>query len=393
MNIIDYCKWRGDLDFKKDPFNYLDNLLIAYMTYVPLDGLLPKNSKISIKDLAKRYLESGRQVDKNSFVSSSVTVLLEMAKCKRFKDLKVYNYVSILHQESTEQFAALMLDIDKQKTVVSFRGTDDTLIGWHEDLLLSYKDIKAQVDALNYVNKNCQAFHKYYFIGHSKGGNLALYAAVHCYPRIQHNLIEVISNDGPGLRSDSYDLKAYQRIESKYVKIMPEFDLFGIIYDLNERKIIVSSSAIGIMQHSATSWNCLGNDFERVEDISKQSKLFKLGIENYLKESKVEEREIMIEEIFASLKQANINNITDFSNGGIPVMVKAIKSMSNIDDVAKESANKLIKVFTDAFGQQIFDTINNTKDKIKIDVKDLSGNIESFISNKLKEVEARINND
>lgn len=392
MNIIDYCKWRGDISMKYDPFNYVDCLTIAQMTYTPLDGLFPEHGVATIGELAEVLLKKKQEcMDPNSFVASAPTVLEAMAEGERFRNCKVYNYESILHEDITEQFAALMMDLPDGTTVVSFRGTDDTMIGWNEDLLLSYTETVAQHDALKYLNRNSKLFKKYRVIGHSKGGNLAIYSVVHSDKKIQDRVIQIVSCDGPGLRPDTYSREIFEKLSPKYVKIVPEYDLFGTIYDNARNKIVVKSAASGIMQHSAVNWQIIRNEFETVDDICRTSQLLKQGIQKFLDDTKPQEREIMIRQVFDSMKDAGIKNITDFADGGLPVVIKALKSVSTIDDVAKDTVNKLIKVFTDAYTIELGETVASGTDMIKNKAQELGKNVGDFVSDTVKNVGDMIN--
>lgn len=377
-----------------DSFNYVDNLLIAYMSYTPLDEAFKSRESYTVEDL-NHFLTANSNIElmaPNSLVSSAPIVLEAMAKSRRFKNSKIYNYESILHEDTSEQFAAFMMDLEDSTTVVCFRGTDDTLIGWHEDFMMSYTETAAQKDAAEYLNKHSKLFKKYRIIGHSKGGNLALYAAVHCGKSARNRIVQVVSNDGPGLRPDSYPKEAFDELSDRYVKIVPEFSLFGIIFDNAKNKLVVKSSGSGIMQHSAPTWQCTRNQFDTVDDICRTSQLLKEGIDKFMSETKAEERKITIQQLYDSLKEANIQSITDFASGGIPVVLKALKSITVIDDKVKDTLGKLIKIFTDAYTTELSETVASGTEMIRDKAKKVSKNVESFVSDTVKNVEGMISN-
>ena len=387
MNIIDYCLWRGDLSFKADPFNYVDNLLLTQLAYSSFDRYLKNNEIKTVKELAQEFFadsEHIKMLESKSFISDTPYALKAMGQTKRFGNCKVYNYVSILHPETTEQFAALMIDLGDNTTAVVFRGTDDTLVGWHEDLLLSYTLMPAQIDAVNYVNKNCKAFHKYRLLGHSKGGNLALYSAINCDKRVQNRIIQVISNDGPGLRPETYNEDTFNKFSNRYIKIVPEYDLFGVIYDNAKNKIVVKSSQKEFLQHSGMTWQVIGNQFETVKDINYVSKLYKQGFDKFMQDTSNEQRSTLIKELFNYLDKAGINNISDFAKGGIPLLVKALKGIIEINPEAKETLGKLIKVFVDAQGDLINKSISESKDYVKNKASKVTNNIETILSDRIK---------
>ena len=144
MNFVDYCKWRGDLSFRQDPFNEVDNMCFAQIAYCELDDIFKGTEKLTLKEACDIYfsMHDEREIDKStSFSRLSPILMKEMAKTKRFGSCLVYNYADKLLPDSSKQFAAMMFDLPDESTVIAFRGTDDTLVGWKEDLMLSYGDI------------------------------------------------------------------------------------------------------------------------------------------------------------------------------------------------------------------------------------------------------------
>ena len=57
----------------------------------------------------------------------------ELATSKRFKNIKLLNYVDEYDPDVQKQFAAMTYRLSLDTYLVVFRGTDDTLIGWKED--------------------------------------------------------------------------------------------------------------------------------------------------------------------------------------------------------------------------------------------------------------------
>ena len=82
MNIIDYLKWRGDLDFKQDPFNEVDNLCLCHMAYTMFDDLIDINTIITIQDLSALFFakHSEEEIKANkSFVADAPYTLKALA--------------------------------------------------------------------------------------------------------------------------------------------------------------------------------------------------------------------------------------------------------------------------------------------------------------------------
>ncbi len=391
MNILDYIRWRGDLTFKSDPFNDVDNLVFSQMIYADFDQVLKnKDSRMTIKEIADRLfaLHDGDIEKSKQFGKDGMLVLREMSHVQRYENCVVYNYESILHADTTEQFTACMIDLPDHTTVVCFKGTDEHMIGWKEDCYLSYRDIASQEDALIYVNRYCKLYKTYRIIGHSKGGNLAIYAAVHCKPWIRWRIKEILSNDGPGLRPGSYDPKIFEKIKDRYTLIVPEKDAVGTIYELAPKKIIARVSTKNIVEaHGILTWQVSEGQIVKADNDSYQTDKTRLALLEFLKSSTEEERKSFIEEVFKAFDEAGITTVTQLAHGGFPVLLRAIKELSEIDSASKRVALKLAKVFSISVssGLAFHKTVSEQASWLKGKARSLEGKI--GILNKEKEQE------
>ena len=370
MNVVDYVIWRGDIPFSIDPFNNVDGLVFSLFAYYSFDTLFKGIRSLTIEQLAKSYLSN--KVMGNTIMEQQIdnnNLIYQLSRSSRFKDLVVHNYVSIFHSITTEQFAALTIDLPNNITVISFRGTDNTLTGWNEDFELSYKEVQAQYDAVDYLNKNAKLFRKYIIVGHSKGGNLALYSAMHCNKGVQKKILRVISNDGPGLRTGTFNLEDYNAIKDKYVKIVPEFDVVGSIFDTSNKKIVIKSDAKGLGQHSGVTWQVEKNDFIRTT-LDNDSILLSEVINNFLSKTTEEDRKKLTKDIFMTARNCNIKYISDVN---IKTIIDIVKNTADMSKDSKDIANLLFKEFVAVFGnnfiEEVRDVVNKTRKQIKSRVK------------------------
>ena len=124
-----------------------------------------------------------------------------------------------IYDSQDKQFAAVTYVIPNGPTVVAFRGTDSTIIGWKEDFMISYTSVPSQDLALSYAIKHVgEADGDVIILGHSKGAHLALFAAAHLEEKYQDKLLHVYLNDGPGFNPDILDKSLIYK------------DLFGLLY-------------------------------------------------------------------------------------------------------------------------------------------------------------------
>ncbi len=377
MNILDYIRVRGDLSFKSDPFNDVDNLVFSQMIYAGFDKILKNDEKIRIEELGERFFDDKQSDRKNITYSNrdGILVLKEMYKSPRYKDLPVYNYISILHTDTAEQFAAMMVDLPDRTTVVCFKGTDEHMIGWKEDLYLSYKEIAGQNDAVDYVNKHCSILRKYRIIGHSKGGNLAAYAALRCNPLLRMRIEQIISNDGPGLRPGSYDKKEFDKIKDRYRLIAPEKDAIGTIYEIAPKKTIARISTKNIVEaHNILTWQIEANRIAKADMDSYQTDRTRQALVQFLKDTTPEQREIFVEELFKAFDDAKITTVTQLASGGLPILFRVIKELSEMDTIAKNIAVRFSKVLGVSMTSDLHRIVSERKEAFRNNLASLRPN-------------------
>ena len=205
-NMMDYLDWRGDLTFTASGFNEVDNLLFAELVYTSFDGIVTGQSEAEAVTLAEAsavfWEQNSREeiLARVSMTKAAPFVLEKMAKTERFRDVKLWGYVNDISEEEQSQFAVMCAGLPDGSIYVSFRGTDNTITGWREDFNMGYlSETPGQLKAVSYVEQMLGEGGRPVRIGgHSKGGNLAVYAAVHCSSGLQDRILAVYSNDGPG---------------------------------------------------------------------------------------------------------------------------------------------------------------------------------------------------
>ena len=252
-NIFDYLKDVAHDSFYDLPLNELDVLALTEITYLSFDNLV-STSPLRLLDLA---LQVPREP--NMLTSKNRLQLLdELAQHKRFKNCKLSHFINDIDPELQKQFAAMTYRLTLDTYLIVFRGTDDSIIGWKEDFHLTYmKEIPAQKHALRYL-KNFFAHHpkqKVILAGHSKGGNLAIYAASQIEQNLQDQITAVYTFDAPGLHTELTQTEGYQRIMDRTKVFIPQGSIIGRMLEIPAHQIIVQSTALGgIAQHDTFSW-------------------------------------------------------------------------------------------------------------------------------------------
>ena len=367
MNIIDYLKWRGDLSLKASPFNEVDNLIISQMAYTGFDEYFKLKDSYTISELSDLFFNDHTDEEimaSKSFVKLAPFVLREMANSIRFKDCLVHDFVSTIDEKTFEQFCCFQVDLSDHTTYVAFRGTDDTIVGWHEDLCMSFEIVPAQVAAKEYIQR-LSPYRKYRIGGHSKGGALALYAGLNA-PRKGKNIINIYSNDGPGLNRkylSQYELDAYENIKGKIIKIVPEFDFFGVLFSKDYITKVVKSDAVMLLQHSAMSWLVEGTKFVETT-LSEESKMIEVNYREFLDNANEEECKAFTEEMFDVLRDAGVDTVSEFIEGGLPLFVKTLYDISNMNKKSKAFAKSIFDAFIKGYGSGVSEKVKTVKDNL-----------------------------
>ena len=356
MNIYDYFIWRGDLSFDIDPINEVDYLVFSQLAYCSFDEFFTNDKALSIRELGNRLKNYNNDLDLDKF---TVEFIDRIYNTKRYGDLLIHDYVSILNEKEVEQFAAMMIDVNRFKTIVAFRGTDDSLIGWQEDFELICSKIKAQDDALLYLERCNKLFKKYVVLGHSKGGYLALYSSTNTDSKIQKKIEKIISYDGPGMKLGTYNIEGFNRIKDRFVKYLPTYDMFGLMFDNDNEKIIVSSIANGPEQHSVLTWQVNVNSICRAEAFENETELIRRAVRNFMNKVSNDDMKIFVSELFDELRNSDIEQVSDFTSGDIRRIIKVLINIRGVSKKTKNVIAILFQEFVGEFGNNFLSGITN----------------------------------
>lgn len=346
QNMINYLKWRGDLTFSQSAFNEVDNLILSYLAYVNLDDIIKMDEKRTIKELSKEffstYSEAELQKDR-SFVRLAPEVMRAMANSARFQTAVLAHYVNDIQTKESTQFSAMEVRLSDNTTYVSFRGTDDTIVGWKEDFNLSNGVVPAQKKAVEYLNQiGDEVMVPLRVGGHSKGGNLCIYAASNCKEMIQNRIIGVYSNDGPGFQEEFFKKSGYKRVQSKIIRIVPECSVIGMIMNHKAEPAYIKSSQKGILQHDGMSWEVEGPSFVHLEAGDQKTEIFNQTLEKWLEEMTEKDRELFIRELFSILEVTGAQTLTELQGFRFENAKAMLKKVEKLDPRTKEIVEELL---------------------------------------------------
>lgn len=376
-NIIDYVRTRTG-SFDERPFNDVDALVLASLAYQTMPDVVP-----TLADWERRYgtttarwrtlmsdpktalrhpLNSLRALRQPDFPATTLAdaaadlhpqdfdhnagytgladpklteaLFAAMARNPRFSSIHVGAVDERFSREHQTQFAAMTLLLPDGTLVVSFRGTDTSFVGWKEDFNMAFQyPVPAQQLAADYVTRVARLWQgDLVLLGHSKGGNLAVYAALQAGDDVLPRIRRVYSLDGPGFPSDVVAGDRYRAVADRIVKIVPDSSIVGMILDSPEHCVVVKSNEYGPMQHLAFSWQVDRDRFVTVPEVSVTSREFKRSLDRMLNEMTPEQLERAVDAMFKVLAASDEHGLIGLMEAGpktIPAMLGAFAGLTD----------------------------------------------------------------
>ncbi len=329
-NIFSYLKWRGDILFKAENFNEIDNLIFCALSYLKFDDCLNYQDIMTIEEINLCYK---KKEESSNFYKESEQLLEKVAKSKRFQSVKIARYKRINDKKLEKQFGAMTFILPIKMLYVTFSGTDETIIGWKEDFNLSVLNpIPAQIEAKNYLEEICKSTNKKIIVGgHSKGGNLAMYASIFCPNIFKDKIMKVYNNDGPGLDKAIFSTTEYKFIKDKIVTYIPKFSIVGYLF-YNETNIqLIESYSIGFLEHDLFTWKVDQTHFVIIKNLNSMTKSLIQNLNTYLEKMPLEKRKTIINTLFNIFSILHIESFSDLE-GILPKLPKILKKQVGLFD-------------------------------------------------------------
>ncbi|MBR2259684.1 MAG: DUF2974 domain-containing protein [Blautia sp.] len=338
-NIEDYLDWRGDLTFAQDPFNEVDNLILAQLTYTDFDGAVPEPGadSVPLRDVYQRYFQLHARAEilaRTNFTRLAPFLMDRLIQSARFADLRFSDYVNHISQATESQMAAVTYELSDGTKYVAFRGTDDTIVGWKEDFNLSFQNqTEGQRQAIAYLARIAARDQSPLRVGgHSKGGNFAVYAAAFSSEQIQDRILEIYSNDAPGFREEITRQEGYQRIIPKIKGFIPQDSVIGLLLTHRTRPTIIRSKGIGIMQHDAFNWEVMGRRFIHETRITDTSEFIEETLRGWLDSIGDSQRESFVNSLFQLLEASGARTLNEMGKDKINVLAEMFRTMNEMPE-------------------------------------------------------------
>ena len=346
-DILSYLDWRGDLSFEERPFNDVDNLILSELAYLDMTGIVPgpgENGIIALKDVYPRYVQMG--YDQSCMPNDPRYLACAASQTRRFGEIRLWRYADEIDRERQIQFAAVTCFLPGGGIYVDYRGTDHSLVGWREDFNTSFmNETPGQQQAVLYLNAVMAATEGPVMVGgHSKGGNLAVYAAAFCDEIHRDRISIVYSNDGPGFNDKITETEEYRAVLPKVQLTIPESSIIGIIMDnKHASRIVRCSSSNWLEQHNPYSWQVNFQGFELAEDQSGSSRFLNSALDQWISSLTDQEKVIFVNAVFDSMEASGAATLEDLVEDKRASYNAIVKAARELDPEVQKSVVETLK--------------------------------------------------
>lgn len=310
-DLFDYLNWRGDLTFDTVGVNPADALIFSALSYIQYDGLVRDGfqNPVPLEVVADAFAALPDK-EERVLLKPDGPLLMAAAATARFRKVQMVFYRNELEPTRESQFAAVAFLLPGDTAVLAFRGTDATLVGWKEDFNMTFQSaVPAQEKARYYTQAFAKAYdRKLILCGHSKGGNLAVYAASLCPPELQQRIEAVYNNDGPGFTATLMGDPGYRAMVPKIHSFVPQSAVIGMLLEHEEPYTVIKSRQVSILQHDLYSWEVMGGGFVTVEQVSEDSKLVNRTVKAWLSGKTLAERNAFVDAVFELLGTGEVDS-------------------------------------------------------------------------------------
>ena len=361
MTLFEYIDKYGDYSFEDKEINEVDNMIFSFLSYVNLQNI-ELSEKETLESVSKKVFSIDRRGKKSIIAEKDALRLLKaIMNKKRYKDCLLFNYIYEVDDDS--QFSVITIEYLNNHIYISFEGTDEMISSWYEDFLLSYQyPTKSHVKAVEYLKRYTLSKYSIILGGHSKGGNIALVAAMNTNPFVKSKITDIYSMDGPGLLPEILNSKKYKRIERKYHHIVPENSLVGMLLE-NTNEVVIKTTASGILAHDILYWEITNNYITRSR-LSYFSRTLRKSLNKYIYSLTKDELEEVIKQLGDICKKLNIKSLVEIMDDNNKIVL-LMKEIAKVNGRTKKMLTNIVEIFVKSYGKSLSLRLENKFNKFK----------------------------
>lgn len=350
-NFYGFLKKEGRKTFEESGFCNVDALIFCQLSYLNYDaafaGTEDRSRQMPLIGITP-FARSGILFNNIRLPEECKKLYFYFIQSPRYKDIKLSHYVNEVDYSNEKQFSAVVFNLPDKSVFVAFRGTDNTIVGWKEDFNMTFMTpVPAQADSVSYLNriqKNCKGVIR--VGGHSKGGNLAVFASAKCNNDIKSRITDIYNFDGPGFRKEFLSDNDYIEIRDKVKKFIPQSSIIGMLMYNQENHIVVQSGKKGFSQHDLFNWKIKDGDLLVCDEVKETSFVIDKTISEWLESLDDEKRRVFFDTLYDVVRQTKASTIAELNAEKRENAIKMLKALRGVDP---QTRRFVLKAFTRLF--------------------------------------------
>ena len=346
-NLYDYLECRGDISLDEDPFNEVDNVVLSELAYVSFGNIVPRDGKpVPAGEVREAFFAArprGTIPEDGSHIVRAPLLLDSIAGGRRFGTAELTGYVDVVDTDEMVQMSAVTFLLGDGTAFVAFRGTDGTVVGWKENLSMSFLPAtEGQRRAVEYMNMIGRMTERPLRAGgHSKGGNFAVFASAFCDRDIRDRITDIYTNDGPGFRAEVIRTEEYKSITGRVTNIVPDTSVTGMLLGSSVRPKYIKSSAYGIAQHDPTTWTVGKNRFMRSTPSDLGLFIMK-SQKDWLNKLDDKDRAHFVDTLFTIIESTGMDTLDEMSINKLRASSEMLNSIRGMTRERQKEMNRII---------------------------------------------------
>lgn len=328
--MLNYLRDYGGISLNDRALNDVDRLVFSQLVYLNFDADMqdvPLSEALEAVDFGGGEPSEVRF----GFQHRDDRELCRLVACSRYAGIRMEHHLKAYDPVRERQFAAMTLRLPDGVHLIVFRGTDNTLAGWKEDFNLAFLDeIPSQGMACAYLDEAARDAEVIELCGHSKGGNLALYAAANADAEIQARIRDAVSFDGPGLSRRMIESEGFARVKDRLRLRIPQASLVGLLFHQPEDVGVVECRGLSLLQHYPYFWKCEGMDLKYARQLSPAGRRLGQSVCGTIEKLPQNVREQLVEAIYEIASTTGAETLNDLVNvwvASTPAVLKHLRSM------------------------------------------------------------------
>lgn len=370
--LFEYVQKFGNTDLISKPLNEVDNVILSRLSYLDLGDFEGK----TLRETAERfsYTIEEEMSKRNKAILRTEELLSKLGESERFGKVLITDFEEITGGSYETAFCAVTFKLTEDTYYISYRGTDEQILSFYEDAELAYSfPVKSQLAALSYTNRVFDTQNGCFYLGgHSKGGNLALFAYIFTKYENRERIITVYNNDGPGFPKDLVGVLFTEENSKKIINLAPDGSIVGRMLEEGGAYTIIKSTAMGIAQHNVFTWVTDGDQFEKAEKFNFLSEYMEDTLTQSLNTVSRSDLRKTVESIYSIAKRGGIEKIDDINKKNSVSILLAILEAARSENNVSDEISEIIKVLT----RSLLDSLDVKKLLPEFDLKTIKELIE-----------------